>query len=56
MLLLAATLLLQSAARLLAVDPGFRSDNVITFQVGLPMSGYAEPPHVCASSTGWWTD
>src|SRR5205085_66624 len=43
MLLLAATLLLQSAARLLAVDPGFKSDNVITFQVGLPMSSYSEP-------------
>ena len=43
MLLLAATLLLQSAARLLAVDPGFRADNVVTFQVGLPMSSYSEP-------------
>ena len=43
MLLLAAGLLLQSAARLVNVDPGFRSDNVITFQVGLPMSRYMEP-------------
>ena len=42
-LLLAAGLLLQSAARLVNVDPGFRSDNVITFQVGLPMSRYMEP-------------
>ena len=42
-LLVAAGLLLQSAARLIAVDPGFRSDNVITFQVGLPMSRYMEP-------------
>ena len=42
-LLLAAGLLLQSAARLLAVDPGFRSENVITFQVGLPMNRYMEP-------------
>ena len=42
-LLLAAGLLLQSAARLVAVDPGFRTDNIITFQVTLPMSGYAEP-------------
>lgn len=42
-LLAAAGLLLQSAARLLAVDPGFRSENVITFQVGLPMSRYMEP-------------
>jgi len=43
-LLLAAGLLLQSAARLLAIDPGFRSENVITFQVGLPMNRYMEPP------------
>ena len=43
MLLAAAGLLLQSAARLLAVDHGFRSANVITFQVGLPMSRYMEP-------------
>ena len=43
-LLLAATLLLQSAARLLAIDPGFRTDNIITFQITFPMSGYMEPP------------
>ena len=42
-LLLAAGLLLQSAARLIAVDPGFRSENVVTFQVTLPMNRYAEP-------------
>ena len=42
-LLAAAGLLLQSAARLIAVDPGFRTDNVITFQVTLPMSRYMEP-------------
>ncbi len=42
-LLLAAGLLLQSAARLLAVDPGFETGNVITFQVTLPNSAYAEP-------------
>ncbi len=42
-LLLAAGLLLQSAARLIAVDPGFRSENVITFQVTLPMNRYMEP-------------
>jgi len=42
-LLLAAGLLLQSAARLLAVDPGFRSENVVTFQVGLPMNRYMAP-------------
>ena len=42
-LLLAAGLLLQSAARLIAIDPGFRTDSIITFQVTLPMSGYEEP-------------
>lgn len=42
-LLIAAGLLLQSAARLLAVDPGFRTDNIVTFQVGTPMPQYAEP-------------
>jgi len=42
-LLLAASLLLQSAARLLAIDPGFRTDNIITFQITFPMSGYTEP-------------
>ena len=41
-LLLAAGLLSQSAARLLAVDPGFRSDNIVAFQVGLPMNRYMD--------------
>ena len=42
-LLVAAALLIQSAARLVAVDPGFQADKVITFQVDLPMSRYMEP-------------
>jgi putative ABC transport system permease protein len=42
-LLLAAGLLLQSAARLIAIDPGFRTDNIITFQITFPMTGYMEP-------------
>ena len=41
-LLVAAGLLIQSAARLAAVDPGFQAERVITFQVGLPMSRYME--------------
>jgi putative ABC transport system permease protein len=46
-LLLAAGLLLQSAARLIAINPGFRTDNIITFQITFPMSGYMElPPRV----------
>ena len=42
-LLVAAGLLLQSAARLVAVDPGFAQNNVITFKLGLPTSRYQEP-------------
>ena len=41
-LLLAAGLLLQSAARLIAIDPGFRTDNIITFQITFPTSAYME--------------
>jgi putative ABC transport system permease protein len=42
-LLIAAGLLLQSAARVLAIDPGFRTDNIISFQVNTPMRQYTEP-------------
>jgi predicted permease len=42
-LLIAAGLLLQSAARVLAVDPGFRTDNIVTFQINTPMPQYMEP-------------
>jgi putative ABC transport system permease protein len=41
-LLIAAGLLLQSAARVLAVDPGFRTDNIVTFQVSLPPPRYPD--------------
>lgn len=41
-LLIAAGLLLQSAARLVAVDPGFRTDRIITFQVNLPPPRYPD--------------
>jgi putative ABC transport system permease protein len=41
-LLVVATLMLQSAARLAAVDPGFRTEGVLTFGVVLPMSPYRE--------------
>lgn len=41
-LLTGAGLLLQSAARLLSIDHGFRTENVITFQVTLPTSSYAQ--------------
>jgi predicted permease len=41
-LLAAAALLLQSAARLLAVDHGFRSENVVKFQIGMPPPKYTD--------------
>lgn len=42
-LLTAAALLLQSAARVMAVESGFRSERVVTFQVTLPPSRYPAP-------------
>ncbi len=42
-LLTGATLLLRSFGRLTNVDPGFRSDNVLAFQVSLPQAAYATP-------------
>jgi putative ABC transport system permease protein len=42
MLLAGAGLLVRSFARLTAVDPGFRTSNLVTFTVSLPESQYAE--------------
>jgi putative ABC transport system permease protein len=39
-LLVGATLLLRSFARLTGVDPGFRSDGVLTFQIALPRARF----------------
>jgi putative ABC transport system permease protein len=41
-LLVGATLLIRSFSRLTNVDPGFRSENVLAFQVSLPQVSYAE--------------
>lgn len=38
-----AGLMAQSARRLVSVDPGFRTDNVLTFGVVLPGAAYPEP-------------
>ena len=43
-LVIVAGLMMRSAARLAAVDPGFRQENVITFGVVLPSASYHEPP------------
>jgi putative ABC transport system permease protein len=42
-LLVTAGLMAESARRLVAVDPGFRTDNVLTFGVVLPGTAYREP-------------
>jgi putative ABC transport system permease protein len=41
-LLVGATLLLRSFARLVNVDPGFKADSVLSFRVALPNSRYPE--------------
>jgi putative ABC transport system permease protein len=42
-LLVGATLLLRSFARLTSVDPGFKPEGVLTFQVALPRPSYPQP-------------
>jgi putative ABC transport system permease protein len=44
-LLVGATLLLRSFARLTNVDPGFRAENVLAFRVALPRASYPEDEH-----------
>ncbi len=43
LLVIGATLTVRSLARLLAVDPGFKPERVLTAGVTLPESGYREP-------------
>jgi putative ABC transport system permease protein len=47
-LVLGAALLLRSFQHLLAVDPGFRPENLLTFRVALPATRYAEASAVTA--------
>jgi len=44
MLLVGAGLLFASFTRILAVDPGFRADRVLTAEVTLPVTRYADDP------------
>lgn len=44
LLLIGAALLLNSLVRLRAVDPGFRTKDLLTFQVTLPLQEYREAP------------
>ena len=41
-LLVGATLLLRSFAKLMGTDPGFKAENVLTFSVALPAASYRE--------------
>jgi predicted permease len=47
-LVVAAGLLVQTFFRLLSVDPGFRAARVLTFELSLPDSRYADQPHIVA--------
>ena len=50
MLLVGAGLLIRSFAKLQNVNPGFTSENVLTAQISLPASRYADP----AAIRGFW--
>jgi putative ABC transport system permease protein len=47
-LLICASLLIQSFARLGKVDTGMRTDHLFTAQIGLPQSGYPKPENIIA--------
>jgi putative ABC transport system permease protein len=47
-LLIGAGLMIKSFLRLEEVNPGFSSENVLTAQIALPASRYADPPAIAA--------
>ena len=51
MLVIAAGLLFKSLARLQQVDPGFDPRGVLTFQLSLPSSSYADPSRIAGFTT-----
>ena len=51
-LLVGAGLMIQSLARLLATDPGFETERLLTFQISLPGERYGEPARVEALHQG----
>ncbi|MGH9793339.1 MAG: ABC transporter permease, partial [Candidatus Acidiferrales bacterium] len=51
-LLVGASLLLRSFAKLTNVDPGFRAENVLAFRVALPRASYPQPQNQIAFYDG----
>ena len=49
-LLVGAGLLIRSFSALMAREPGFAPDNVLSLRVALPAAGYSQPQHACARS------
>jgi putative ABC transport system permease protein len=56
MVLIGAGLLTQTFLRIRRVDPGFRPDHLLTFQVFLPRSDYGEPAQAVAFFSGLLDD
>jgi putative ABC transport system permease protein len=54
-LLIGAGLILRSFAGLLAVDPGFRFDRVLTLQISLPVERYSDPGAAASFYDGAFT-
>jgi len=48
MIVIGAGLLMKSFAKVQAIDPGFRADGVLSFEISLPRSQYSEPHQVGA--------